>query len=178
MIPIKVSGIQSLTDARYCAGMNVAYLSISFGEDGSCKLNPTEFKAIEAWIEGVEWWGEFPGKDAEILKELVDNYGIRTWITDCESGLSDIRQIGYSKPAADGWELGLDGDKAGQISKWTTEVSGLLILQNPENAEEILELHRQFPKLVFNLYSGEEERPGWMDLSGLQDVLEALDEAQ
>lgn len=178
MIPIKVSGIQSLTDARYCAGMNVSFLSIVFDEAGNGKLNPTEFKAIEAWIEGVEWWGEYVGTDPALLMELAESYGISTWVTNCHLEDEGLRIIGLEQTGRDGTELSVVGDKAIGIKTLYDSGISTLLLRNPENADEMLALHKEFPNLIFNLLSGEEERPGWMDLSGLQDVLEALDEAQ
>jgi phosphoribosylanthranilate isomerase len=177
MILIKVSDIQSLTDARYCAGMNVSFLSLVFDEVGKGKLNPTEFKAIEAWIEGVQWWGEYLGSDPAILKDLADSYGISTWVTNCHLEDDSIRIIGLEQTGRDGAEMSVAGDKTIGIKALYDSGISTLLLRNPENADEMLALHREFPDLVFNLSSGEEERPGWMDLSGLQDVLEALDEA-
>jgi hypothetical protein len=56
-------------------------------------------------------------------------------------------------------------------------VDGLQIwIHAPENPSALLEMHAAYPDFGFVLQSGTEERPGWMDLSNLQDVLEKLEE--
>ena len=53
---------------------------------------------------------------------------------------------------------------------------GQVMLAGIQQPEQALKLAAEFPELIFSLESGPEERPGWMDLSALQDFLEALDQ--
>ena len=76
---VKVSGINSLTDARYCAGMEVPYLGIQFDAEGNCLLDRNSFTAIAGWIEGPVWVGEYEGHDEQKLLELAESYGIEIW---------------------------------------------------------------------------------------------------
>jgi phosphoribosylanthranilate isomerase len=187
LLKIKVSGITSLTDARYCAGMGVKYLSICFDESGNSALSPTEFKAIQAWIEGVEWMGEFEGSDPEILKSLSADFGLTLWIVnelilsnsgenlgdlDCILSISEPKLESQSKTKA--VEIEIHGDES-FLQDLLVPDRGMIILKNPSSADQIIQLFQQNPDLIFNLKSGEEERPGWMDLSNLQDILEEIE---
>lgn len=188
-IKIKVSNISSLTDARYCAGMGVQYLSICFDDSGNTRLDPTSFLAIRAWIEGVEWMGEFSGNNASVLRKIADTWQLNTWIVKHPQlrtvpELDDLRFISFAIGAdcenrdseSQEIEIGSEEKKDTVLFKAGMSSGQMRILKNPKSATEIVQLHQQFPELIFNLNSGEEERPGWMDLSHLQDILEELEE--
>jgi phosphoribosylanthranilate isomerase len=184
-LQIFVSGITSLTDARYCAGMGVPYLSVCFDPEGKTELDSTSFQAIRAWIEGVEWWGEYAGSDPVVLFSLQEAYVFSGWIVspDLAEKLSDApfqKRVSLEKdsqvlPEFRNVELEISGPKKEVLAEWLQQGHNVL-LKNPEDAHQILALHRAFPELIFKLLSGAEERPGWMDLSGLQDVLEELEQ--
>jgi len=189
---LKVSGIASLTDARYCAGMGVEILSLQFNQDGVCSLRPDEFRAIRAWIEGVEWFGEFVGTSGEILTKISLEYELSTWILQNDDLLENAESIltnGRFIRAVDmtenlkrmdfqgNLEIELSGeDWKDKTNLFVATENDLRILKNPASAEEIIAIHSEFPKVIFSIQSGMEERPGWMDLSHLQDILEELEE--
>lgn len=188
-IRIKVSDISSLTDARYCAGMGVKYLSICFDESGNAGIDPTAFLAIRAWIEGVEWMGEYSGNEASVLRSIADAWQLTTWIVKYPKlrtapELDDLQFISSATEAdcenreSESLEIEICGTekKDAVLSKVSKGSGQIRILKNPASASEIVKLHQQFPDLIFNLNSAEEERPGWMDLSHLQDILEELEE--
>jgi phosphoribosylanthranilate isomerase len=77
---IKVNGISSLTDARYCAGMGVHKLGLHFDENGIGGMDPTQFASIKAWIEGVVWTGTYAGNNLEVFENLVSQYQIFEWV--------------------------------------------------------------------------------------------------
>jgi phosphoribosylanthranilate isomerase len=56
---IKADGITNLTDARYFAAKEVAWLSFNFTEGAPDYINPSVAKAIAAWVEGVELVGKW-----------------------------------------------------------------------------------------------------------------------
>jgi hypothetical protein len=135
--------------------------------------------------------GEFQGTDPALLKDLARHYELTNWVVPegfpevaADSGEEPLRLIysvsGPEARQADSENLEVEISRAGtdgsldQLEK-LNQKSGLRILRNPSSASEILEIHQKFPDLIFNLNSGEEERPGWMDLSHLQDILEELE---
>lgn len=183
---IKVSGISSLTDARYCAGMGVEYLSLIFGDQPVSMLKPEDFRSVRPWIEGVKWMAEYSGNDAAVLNRIMEDYQPDAVLLDYslifESGGAEI----WSRiSAGDFPDSGMPGNF--QLHFIEQDISGIFalleriaecpgnhILENYLEPEMVLQLSERFPDLIFNLNSSVEERPGWMDLGLLQDYLEAL----
>jgi phosphoribosylanthranilate isomerase len=178
MIRIKVKGISSLTDARYCAGMGVEKLEIVFEANGNSHFRQNELKAIQAWIEGVEWTGEYLGKDQNIFVQLVENTQIKNWTITKEfyQSLSPISEnISYFLKT----DIPIYGPdiKGFESNTYFHLREGLFWLDDVQNVEELISIHKTNPEIGFVLHSSEEDRPGWMDLSHLQDILEKLEAA-
>ena len=192
-ILLKVNGISSLTDARYCAGMGVQKLGISFDQNGIGSMNPNQFASVKAWIEGVSWTGTYPGTEIEIFKNLVDQYQISEWFISPELLHVDFdfsafniylralnkTDISFAYPTTiSGFEVSSEGELLKEGLENVISLLGknqVLYLEDVPNSEFVIKNHVQFPEIGFTLVSGEEERPGWMDLSDLQDMLEQLE---
>ena len=191
MVKLKVSGISSLTDARYCAGMGVQFLSLNFDEKGNSTLEQSAFFAIRPWIEGVEWIGEYSGSDTGLLTELIASFDLKTWIVnenlDLSGFSSDINFIkDYSLGKGNLHDIP-EGDLHVNLSELEAvdrfdflqsafQKERLIFISNPVSVLETELLSSSFPDLIFSLRSSEEDRPGWMDLGALQDYLEELDD--
>lgn len=191
MVKLKVSGISSLTDARYCAGMGVQFLSLNFDEKGNSTLEQSAFFAIRPWIEGVEWIGEYSGSDTGLLTELIASFDLKTWIVkenlDLSGFSSDINFIkdyslgkGNLHDIPEG-DLHIDFSELEAHERLDFLLSAfqkerLIFVSNPVTVLETELLSSSFPDLIFSLRSSEEDRPGWMDLGALQDYLEELDD--
>ena len=192
---VKVSGISSLTDARYCAGMEVEFLGIAFDTTGGSPVSRTHFASISGWIEGPQWVCEYDGQSLENLLELVAEYGFET---------VQVNSLAMANACiAKGLKTGLRVNIA-ELDTWLEvpdnlafvvipfldtvvesdhflpglEEKAVVLAEQITRIDEVEVILTKYPGLGFNLYSGEEDRPGWMDLSGLQDVLELIDEAQ
>jgi phosphoribosylanthranilate isomerase len=191
VLRLKVAGISSLTDARYCAGMGIEFLSLIFDSEGKCSMSAEAFAGIRPWIEGVKWIGEFSGSDPDLLANLASTYGLDTWICSSEWKESEwpatlrlIRDQKISGLKSEGSEAGIQVDFTGipdeALLDELNQLAGKnqkVIVGNLLSVETAISVYRQFPNFVFSLRSSEEERPGWMDLGDLQDYLEALEEA-
>lgn len=185
MLRLKVAGISSLTDARYCAGMGVEFLSVYFDENGNGSMRAEALAGIRPWIEGVEWIGEYAGNDSDKLRELATEYELETWILrddiETTSGIRAIKSVSEI-PVSDTGSFGFHLDNADFLRKGNPGTpqpmaqNQLIFLSEQVSPEEAVELNRQFPGLIFSLRSSGEDRPGWMDLSDLQDYFEALEE--
>lgn len=190
MLKLKVSGISSLTDARYCAGMGVQFLSLNFDEKGNSSIEQSAFFAIRPWIEGVEWIGEYSGSNAGLLTELIASFDLKTWIVnenlDLSGFSSNINFIKDFSPRKGNLHDNPEGDLHVNLSKLEAvdrldflqsafQKERLIFISNQVNVLETELLSSSFPDLIFSLRSSEEDRPGWMDLGALQDYLEELD---
>jgi len=191
LLKLKVSGISSLTDARYCAGMGVKFLSLNFDGNGISSIEQSAFFAIRPWIEGVEWIGEYSGSDSGLLTELISSFDLKTWIVQANldvSGFSpDINFIKDFSPRKEDLHDRTEGDVQVNLSELEAherldflqsafQKERLIYISNPVTVSETELLSSSFPELVFSLHSSEEDRPGWMDLGALQDYLEELDD--
>jgi len=191
LVKLKVSGISSLTDARYCAGMGVKFLSLNFDEKGNSTLEQSAFFAIRPWIDGVDWIGEYSGSDPGLLTELIASFDLKTWIVnenlDLSGFSSEINFINNYSPRKGNLHDIPEGDLHVNLSELEAherhdflqsafQNEKLIFVSNPVAVLETELLSSSFPDLVFSLRSSEEDRPGWMDLGALQDYLEELDD--
>ena len=55
---VKVSKVNNLSDARYCAGMGVNQLGFNIEPDHENYTDPKSFKELADWVSGVEFVGE------------------------------------------------------------------------------------------------------------------------
>lgn len=190
----KVSGISSLTDARYCAGMEVDYLGIPFDNQVIGAIDRNLFVSISGWIEGPVWVGEYEGNDFQNILEISDSYGINFWQLSNKDLALKLRILGFKVA------LKVEDLQENQLKEVleTIRPEFLVLKANPNSAEDVKRakalneriqvlIHpisgiadvefwkSSSPGIGFQLVSGEEERPGWMDLSGLQDILENLE---
>lgn len=190
-IPVKVSGITSLTDARYCAGMGVQFLGIQFDSESGSAIPPLEFQSIKAWIEGIDWVGEYSGDSVEEVKKLSTEYDLSFWeVSNPELALILIQegfQVGV-KLSHFSVQSKFEGTVSyataplsvqfpSEYGNWNNRYPSIpLLISSVSNESDLQVVMHQFPDCGFNFQSGKEERPGWMDLSSLQDLLEKLEE--
>ena len=194
-ILIKVEGISSLTDARYCAGMGVKKLGVIFDFNGKSSIELNVFLAVKGWIEGVDWYGIYNGNDLHLFNQF-SVYQFSEWVIS--PGLAN--EIDFSNYGGIRFNVLLDGtaelslsakkyisgyeiDSNDRILK--VEIAELLsnlgpsqnlFLKDISTIGDIIEINKMFPELGFTFRSSEEERPGWMDLTDLQVILEKIED--
>jgi hypothetical protein len=192
---IKVEGISSLTDARYCAGMGVEKLGVDFHDPESPSLDLVSYQAVKAWIEGVVWTGYYPGTEVDIFQNLIKVYGINEWSVSKSffdsldnqtrkdvklyvrlNKLSEIAELTQNEIY--GFEISTENISlrdSFSILKDCIRLGKVIYLRDVKSASKITEILNQIPDIGFVFNSTKEERPGWMDLSELQDLLESLE---
>jgi len=67
---VKVSEINNLSDARYCAGMGVEMVGFSLDENHPKFIELAKLREIAIWISGVKVVGEFTGENVENINYL------------------------------------------------------------------------------------------------------------
>lgn len=67
-----------------------------------------------------------------------------------------------------------DSDFKKRIKDFTDDLN--VILNLPFNAENIIDLTKEFKPFAINIYAGGEERPGYKDFDELIEMVESLDE--
>ncbi len=68
--PVYVQNITNLSDARYCAGMGVAYLGFCF--DVHSGFSQTQYYAIKGWLSGVAFVAEFYDSNLDYILKTIE----------------------------------------------------------------------------------------------------------
>ena len=191
---VKVSNLNNLSDARYCAGMGVEMLGFSMDE-----LDFDKFKEMRGWLAGVQIVGETDAKDIATIISLVEKYQpdflqISNWEDVLEIqriGKPIILKVDFATanlPALFQTTKGFveyfvleNSDKFGvvddttlsQLDAWSFQYPILLGFGIEEsNASELLE---QTQLTGFALKGGNEIRPGFGGSEELMNILEILE---
>jgi phosphoribosylanthranilate isomerase len=78
-LKVKICGITTLADARYCAGAGADFLGFIQHEDSPRYIAPDKVQDITEWIYGPEPVGVFVNQNAETVNEVADAAGF-TWV--------------------------------------------------------------------------------------------------
>jgi|SRR5690554_1910097 len=73
---VKVSNVNNLSDARYCAGMYVNWMGFNLESHSPHYTSPEKFKEITDWLSGPEYVGEFENSHPDTMLETLTNYDI------------------------------------------------------------------------------------------------------
>jgi len=73
---VKASAITNLTDARYFAAKEVAFLGFNLEEGSEGYLDPMYMKAIREWVQGPRIVGEFDRTPAAVVREAAAFFGL------------------------------------------------------------------------------------------------------
>jgi phosphoribosylanthranilate isomerase len=191
---IKVSNINNLSDARYCAGMGVEMLGFSMDE-----LSFEKFKEMRGWLAGVKVVGETDSQDIVKIIELNELYQPDYLQVSDFKNIAEIQKIGkplilkvdFAKanlPAlfqttksyveyflienSDDFGV-IDDAVLSQLDTWSFQYPLILGFGVKEsNANDLLE---QTQLSGFALRGNDEIRPGYGDSEELMNILETLE---
>lgn len=71
---ILVKSITNLSEARYCAGMFIDYITFDFNPESEYYLSKKEFEEIRGWISGIKILGTLNTEDSNAIKETIREY--------------------------------------------------------------------------------------------------------
>jgi len=200
---VKVSRVDSLSDARYCAGMMVDVLGFNLQEGTDGFVDAEKFNEITNWVAGVKFCGEF--KDAQVaeIKIASANHSldfIETQVVDQLEELSELDINLILKIVIDQKE---NVDSLHATINYAKDLVSHIVIssQKPElyqllndaltsiDSEEthIICSYNITPETIqatvdtalfkgIELEGTSEERPGLKDYDNVMDVLEVLDE--
>lgn len=189
---VKVSGIENLSDARYCAGMGVEFLGFPLAQ-----IPFEKFQEIRNWITGVEIVGEFSGSNTAEMIGLIRQYQPDRIEVDSKANLIELKKLDLpiilrvnidtdnlpalfaaAAPFVNYFLLvGNDKDSLlgaeSQVEIWAAQYSMLIGLDIPE--EDLDEWVDQSSIKGIGLNAGKEDRPGFRDFTDLMTILEKLE---
>lgn len=73
---VKATRITTLTDARYFAAKEAAFLGFNLEAGTTGYLDPMYMKAIREWVEGPEIVGEFSQSPVSVVREAAAFFGL------------------------------------------------------------------------------------------------------
>lgn len=185
---VKVSGINNLSDARYCAGMEVNELGFNIEPNHENFIDPQKFKEMTDWLSGVEFVGEITSADTNIA-EVVSEYELDALlinhINQIDEALKTGLKVSYNAPtleeAKSAWETAnqkLDYIIMSNQNHDVEELKSLMcpvVITDGFNAENISECLNNISPKGISLKGGDEIRPGYKDFDELADILELLE---
>lgn len=194
---IKASALTNLTDARYFAAKDVAYLGFNLEEGTPGYLDPIHMRAIREWVEGPKIVGEFSRSALEVVREAATFYGLEAVQVSLPA---DITQLGLLAPLEVLLVLDLESsmDLLSIMEQTESHVSHFLLcwlgdlpisiellatccarysvlLQNDWPVEDISALVAQLPTVGLSLMGGEEERTGVKSFEDVEAVFDWLE---
>ena len=198
---VKISNVNNLSDARYCAGMYVNLMGFNLENNNNNYLSPENFTEITEWLSGLEYVGEFESYHPDTILKTVSQYKIDYIQIQEEAHLQMLVQSKYKiilKKEIQNEEdiehliliapglkendvaLLLESDSLSLgpaiyplIRELSAKVTVLLGFGiDPDTVEEVLE-QTQVKGIALN--GGDEIKPGYKDFDGLAEILETLE---
>jgi phosphoribosylanthranilate isomerase len=188
--------ITNLTDARYFAAKEVAYLAFNLQEGTAGYLDPIYMQAMREWVQGPAITGEFgPGTSEQTINAAVQFYGleavvvpagIRYMQVDAPEVLVKVRLTDPADPFPVGLsEEGIAAfvvELANADHAWSDYVEVLKKSGRPcfvQYAGSSDELHALLesdaPIYGLALIGGEEEAVGVKSFDELEDIFDVLE---
>lgn len=186
-----VKNISNLSDARYCAGMGVEFISFNIDKEEGFFVEPLKIKEISGWLAGIKIILETNNFDLEIINTIKEKVEISGFLTKNQSiieNLSAINSNVFFELNDEAIPLSIPKSVSNLIIE--TNGSNLTFLKEIEknaenihifigyqlNTESIGIIKNQFPDFGFALMGSEEIRPGFKNYDSMVNTLELLDE--
>lgn len=75
---VKISRVNNLSDARYCAGMGVSLLGVNVEQGTPHFLDPQTFQEIAGWVAGPDYVAEFASEsNPETIIQVAEQYPVQ-----------------------------------------------------------------------------------------------------
>jgi len=199
---VKVSEVNNLSDARYCAGMGVDVLGFNIDSLDEGFVPPEKFLALKEWVSGVAYAAEFSVSAVADIEKQLKNYEPFDFIQiDNPDYLPDLLHL--QMPiilAVDISDFQHVKSLEAHLRKVQHQVKYFLLENGEEgfmhiSLDEVLALADNYPVLLeyginadnvnniiaetrvggIALRGGDEIRPGYKHFDELADILEAIE---
>lgn len=179
---ILVKNITSLSEARYCSGMMVDFISFDLNPESADYVDLKEFEEIKNWLSGVKIFGSHNTDDIFKIIEALNLYKLDGFIfyENQKSMLEDIDSATkfLEIENAENFESNLNADfiilkdikQKEIIEEWSKEYNVLL-------GYEFENVNIQPEEIAGYAFKGSKEmRPGINNYDGLMEALEKLED--
>lgn len=179
---ILVKNITSLSEARYCSGMMVDYISFDLNPESSDYVDLKEFKEIKNWLSGMKILGSYNTDDIFKIIEALNLYKLDGFIFD-ENQKSMLEDLDSATKLleienAENFEPNLNVNfiilknikKNASAEQWSKEYNVLI-------GYEFDNIDSQNQEIAGYAFKGSKEvRPGINNYDGLMEALEKLED--
>ena len=175
-----VKNITSLSEARYCSGMMVDYISFDLNPESVDYITKAEFDEIKNWLSGVKILGNYETNDIFQIIEVLNSYNLDGFILSANqiNMLDEIEvsekflEIKDETDFDDNLKINyiISNPKISNYNLWANCYS-VLIGYDFGNVDIVEE---NFEGYAFK--GSKELRPGVNNYDGLMEVLEKLEE--
>ncbi|MDN3670873.1 phosphoribosylanthranilate isomerase [Echinicola jeungdonensis] len=201
---VKISTVNNLSDARYCAGMYVNLMGFNLEKENKDYMPPQKFKELTEWLSGLEYVAEFEASHPENILNILKEYEGVDYIQTPEEvhlqmlvnssykliwknlvkSVEDLQYLLTKAPSLkendvilliESENLKLDRETT-QIIQEIADKCDVLLGFGLE-ADQIEETLESTSVKGIALKGGDEIKPGYKDFDELADILEALEEA-
>ncbi|PDH41815.1 MAG: hypothetical protein CND83_02830 [Rhodothermaeota bacterium MED-G19] len=194
---VHVSSITNLSDARYCSGMMVNSLGFDLDENSNNKLSTENINEICAWVNGVDFVGEFNNSSSNYINDILNKINFEYISININKSIKNIdfdnKRILISIPDPklitskindhlmsffpDSRTIIIDNMNKKSISKLDILDNNYDIIINPlDNINTTKSFLDKF-NLGLLLKGSQEIKPGYKDYDSISDYLEAIDES-
>jgi phosphoribosylanthranilate isomerase len=198
---VKISNVNNLSDARYCAGMYVNLMGFNLEPHNPNYVSPEKFREITDWLSGLEYVGEFDASHPDTILETARNYDIQYIQIQELAHLQMLVNTGYNVILKQPIREEKDIEYLIALAPSLNENDVVLLLESdsvelqPEyyplikelaqttvvllgfgiHSETIEEILEQTQVRGIALDGGDEIKPGFKDFDELADILEVLE---
>jgi phosphoribosylanthranilate isomerase len=177
---VLVKSVTSLSEARYCSGMMVDYISFDFTPESENYIPKSDFNEIKGWLSGVKILASFETND---IFKVIDclNYNSVDGFLFASSQINMLRDIDVAEKFLEvdnglsfETNLGVKGivylGDADHLNNWVDSYD-VLLGYDFENVNVVSE------KISGYAFLGSKEiRPGVNNYDGLMEALEILED--
>lgn len=198
---VKISGVNNLSDARYCAGMLVDVIGFTLDKNDPTYIGTEKFTEITEWLSGVSIAAEFTTSNADEIRAAlqdvavdyiqVNNTALLAELLDLQVPLMlhiDVDQekslTGIQQKMAETAQyvkyFVIEGENRSHLSSLQKDLLSLTATYPILLGFEITEnnVHRLIDTTDIKgiaLKGGEEIKPGLKDFDELADILESIE---
>lgn len=179
---ILVKNITSLSEARYCSGMMVDFISFDLNPESPDFVDLKEFEEIKNWLSGVKILGSFNTNDIFKIIEALNHYKLdgfifdenqKSMLDDLDSPIKilEIENVENFESNLNVNFIILKNIKINEIvQKWSKEYQILI-------GYEFGNIDSKNQEIAGYAFKGSKEvRPGINNYDGLMEALEKLED--
>lgn len=199
---VKISQVNNLSDARYCAGMGVAMLGFNLEPGTVHYVEPEKFRELSEWVAGVSFAAEFSSASPDTIIRLLPEYPVDYLQIDKPEHLPALQHLNLPLILRIPVQANSTPEEIAATMAAHQELADFFLLESTNQlgisnhlANKLLSLGTSF-KIVADLgfkadgiqdllarhaikgialKGGEEIRAGYKDFEELADILEALE---